>query len=234
MGILTKLKQLKAGLRLIKQQYIAPYDTSGYGKVGKHSIIKSNSILKKQNIYVDDYCLIQDQLNLITNKGKLIIGKYSVIASGCTIIPDSHRFNVGVPFYMAAIKNINDTTKDVVIKEDCSIGAGCIILSGCHIARGAVVGAGCVVKKDVPPYAVVVGVPARIIATRFTKEQIIQHETILYKPNERMSKEEIDMLFANEYKGLKSIGDEELAGELAKELNIMKKIFGIVDYSKGK
>lgn len=232
MGILTKLKRIKAGVRLIKQQYIAPFDTSKYGKVGKHSIIKSNSTLIKQNIYVDDYCLIQDQLNFITNKGKLFLGKYSVIASDCTIIPDSHIFNVGVPFYMAATKNFNDTANDVVIEEDCSIGAKCIILSGCHINRGAVVGAGCVVKKDVPPYAVVVGVPARIVATRFTKEQIMKHETILYKPIERMSKEEIDVLFENEYKGLKSIGHNELTGELAKELNIMKDNLGIVDYSK--
>lgn len=54
-----------------------------------------------------------------------------------------------------------------------------IILKGVTIGRGSVVGAGAVVTKDVPPYAIVGGNPAKVIRFRFTKEQIKEHEKIL-------------------------------------------------------
>ena len=53
-------------------------------------------------------------------------------------------------------------TCDTVDQNDADIGVGATVLPGVRIGRGAVVGAGAVVSKDVPPYAVVVGVPARI------------------------------------------------------------------------
>ena len=56
--------------------------------------------------------------------------------------------------------------KGVNIGEDVYIGAGAIILEGTHVGEGSVIGAGSVVTKDVPPYTVVVGVPARIIGKR--------------------------------------------------------------------
>jgi acetyltransferase-like isoleucine patch superfamily enzyme len=50
--------------------------------------------------------------------------------------------------------------------DDCNIGVGVIILPGVTIAQGTLVGAGAVVNKDLPPYAVAAGVPARVIRTR--------------------------------------------------------------------
>ena len=60
----------------------------------------------------------------------------------------------------------------VVIGNDVWIGANAKILNGCRIGDGAVVAAGAVVTKDVPPYTIVGGVPAKPIRTRFTEEQI--------------------------------------------------------------
>jgi acetyltransferase-like isoleucine patch superfamily enzyme len=54
----------------------------------------------------------------------------------------------------------------VVIEDDCWLGAGAIVVDGVRIGRGSVVGAGAVVTRDVEPYSVVVGVPARKVATR--------------------------------------------------------------------
>lgn len=63
-------------------------------------------------------------------------------------------------------------TRPVVIDDDVWIGENAILLPGVRVARGAVIGAGAVVTKDVPPYAIVLGVPARIARHRFTPEQI--------------------------------------------------------------
>lgn len=61
---------------------------------------------------------------------------------------------------------------NIVIGNDVWIGANAVILPGVTVSNGAVIGAGAVVTKDVPPYAIVGGVPARIIRYRFSKEEI--------------------------------------------------------------
>jgi acetyltransferase-like isoleucine patch superfamily enzyme len=61
---------------------------------------------------------------------------------------------------------------DVVIGNDVWVGYGAIILSGVHIGDGAVVGAGAIVTSDVPPYAIVVGNPARVVKYRFEPSSI--------------------------------------------------------------
>ena len=79
------------------------------------------------------------------------------------------------------------------------------------MGRGSIAAAGALVNKAVPPYAVVAGVPARIIASVFTKEQIIEHEKCLYPENERMSLQELDDLFEKYFEGKKSIGIESMS-----------------------
>lgn len=59
-------------------------------------------------------------------------------------------------------------------------------MQGAHIGRGAIVAAGAVVTKKVPPYAVVGGVPAKVIGFKYTPEEIIEHEKILYPEEERL------------------------------------------------
>ena len=61
---------------------------------------------------------------------------------------------------------------DIVIDDDVWIGYGATILSGVHIGQGAVIAAGAIVTKDVPPYAIVGGMPARIIKYRFDQDTI--------------------------------------------------------------
>lgn len=65
---------------------------------------------------------------------------------------------------------------DIIIKNDVWIGVNCTILDGITIGNGAVVAAGSIVTKDVPPYAIVGGNPAKIIKYRFSKEIIDEIE----------------------------------------------------------
>ena len=70
-----------------------------------------------------------------------------------------------------------DGAHSVNICDDVWVGFGAIILSGITIGRGAVVGAGAVVTKDVAPYAIVAGNPAREVGMRFTEAEMVRHET---------------------------------------------------------
>ncbi|MDD2495379.1 MAG: CatB-related O-acetyltransferase [Tissierellia bacterium] len=64
------------------------------------------------------------------------------------------------------------TTKECIIGNDVWIGSGAIVLRGTRIGDGAVIGANAVVTKDVPPYSIVVGIPAKIIKNRFSDKII--------------------------------------------------------------
>jgi len=80
----------------------------------------------------------------------------------------------------------------VTIGGDFWVGMRAIILHGVDIGRGAIVGAGAVVTKSVPPYAIVGGVPARVIRFRWDVETILRHEAALYTLEERMSRYELE------------------------------------------
>jgi virginiamycin A acetyltransferase len=61
---------------------------------------------------------------------------------------------------------------DIIIENDVWIGANSTVMSGIKIGNGAIVAAGSTVTKDVPPYAIVAGNPAKVVKYRFTDEQI--------------------------------------------------------------
>lgn len=65
------------------------------------------------------------------------------------------------------------------ITGDNWIAANAIILKGVNVGRGAIVASGAVVTKDVPPYSIVGGVPAKVIGMRFDESQIEEHEKML-------------------------------------------------------
>ena len=71
-----------------------------------------------------------------------------------------------------------DNKGDIVIDNDVWIGYEAVIMAGVHIGNGAIIAARAVVTKDVPPYTIVGGVPARPIRTRFDEEVIRKLETL--------------------------------------------------------
>lgn len=112
----------------------------------------------------------------------VIIGKFCSIAELVTIVGDNHFIsrvaNYPLAFWFSTLKCkvVAKQKKEspIVIGNDVWIGTGAIILPEVRIGDGAIIGAGAVVTHDVPPYAVVVGVPARILRYRFTQKQIEQ------------------------------------------------------------
>lgn len=210
--------------------YVTDMKHSSFGKIGEHCNFGYGATMNPQNIYMEDYSRIQNHLNFISYKGKLVVKKYAAIGAGCTIIPGDHVPTVGVPQYLAGHLHINDVDGKIVVGEDAWVGAGTILLSHCSIGRGAVVAAGAVVSKPVPPYAVVGGVPAKIIATRFTIDQILQHESELYPPEERLDREELEDIFHEYYEGKKSIGKGDMSDDDRIRLEKEKCELGMLTY----
>lgn len=115
------------------------------------------------------------------DKNKVTIGSYCSIADDVTIfVGGNHRVDwvttfpirVMMQFLKEPEEGVVVSKGDVIIGHDVWIGNGATILSGVEIGSGAVIGAKAVVAKSVPPYAVVVGNPGRVVKKRFSESQI--------------------------------------------------------------
>jgi len=147
--------------------------------VGKGVIIKENCRIQR-GVVIDDYTFINHSTQIDSNCKK--IGKFCSISHGVKIGLGPHPlnfFSTSPIFYESyrgfvdkQLYNEFDDKGYTEIGNDVLIGANALILAGVKIGDGAVIGAGSVVTKDVPPYAIVAGNPAKIIKYRFEKEII--------------------------------------------------------------
>lgn len=116
---------------------------------------------------------------------RLDIGPFCAIAQGAQIImPDANHAMAGpstfpFPVFAGAWRDAlpldqlpTPTKGNTVIGPDVWLGTGCVILPGVTLGAGAIVAAGAVVTRDVPPYAVVAGNPARVVRQRFSAPEV--------------------------------------------------------------
>ena len=104
---------------------------------------------------------------------KASVGHYCSIANNVSIGQGEHdlyKISTSSIFYDDSYGEL--TKRECIIGNDVWIGVGVTVLRGVKIGNGAVIGANCVVTKNIPPYAVVVGVPGKIIKYRFPQEKI--------------------------------------------------------------
>lgn len=155
-------------------------------------------IANKSNVIIGDKVGIGPYAYITGTNAKLIIRGNCSIAEHFTVHTGNHARIVG-----SFVTDINERNKpkgfdkDVVIEQDVWIGCNVTLLSGVHIGRGATIAAGAVVVKDVPPYCIVGGVPAKPIKFCFKIEEIIEHESKLYPEEERYTREELMELIGN-------------------------------------
>lgn len=118
--------------------------------------------------------------------GKFIMKRNSGSAEGLMVITGNHQRVVGELFKELMYRRAADEDKDIIVEEDVWIGANVTLLAGVKIGRGATIGAGTVVTKSIPPYAIAMGNPAKVIGFNYTPEEVIEHEKKLYPVEERL------------------------------------------------
>jgi acetyltransferase-like isoleucine patch superfamily enzyme len=108
-----------------------------------------------RDVYIAEGMVIVEELS---DRGHVIIGDRASFAPNVILVTSSHPNNSRIRDFVATPRG------KVVIEEDAWIGAGAIILPNVTVGKGAVVAAGAVVTKDVPPFTIVGGVPAKHLA----------------------------------------------------------------------
>lgn len=181
------------------------------GHAGKNSKIQIPCYVTTcKSIYLEDNVVIRRGATILNNiNEKITIKKYTIISVNSTIITNNHISTVGIPHCLLGASHVNDISKDIIIGEDVFVGANVTIMPSGNIGRGCVVGACSLVTKSLPPYAVAVGIPAKIVGVKFTIDQILKHEEVLYAPEERMTKKELETLFEKYYINKNVYGKEK-------------------------
>lgn len=125
--------------------------------------VDGESSTDKFELRIGKYTYIGDHNNIRASGGSIIIGNYCLISQHITIVASNHRYERNDLIFN---QPWDKDKVGVIIEDDVWIGANSVILPGVRIGQGAVVAAGSVVTKNVPSYALVAGIPAKIIKYR--------------------------------------------------------------------
>ena len=165
------------------ERFVAsPFRCALVGRHGKDvHILKGTHVEGWQNIELGDHVVIGDNARILTTRAKVKIGDHVIFGPNVTIVTGDHRIDIPGRYLDTVTDNdkLPENDRDVILEGDNWIGANATILKGVTVGMGAVVAAGAVVVKNVEPYTVVGGVPARRISDRFTPEQLEEHLRLL-------------------------------------------------------
>ena len=201
-----------------------------YPRTGDRETVYLKNVIDNPNIQIGDYTIYNDFVhdpreflknNVLyhypINKDRLIIGKFCSIACGAKFLFNSANHKMAslstytFPLFFEewGLKKENvaqawDQKGDIMIGNDVWIGYEAVILSGVTIGDGAVIGCRAVVTKDIPPYTIVGGVPAKPIRKRFDEETIKELQKIKWWdwPEEKIT-EKIQAIQAGDLEGLR-------------------------------
>jgi acetyltransferase-like isoleucine patch superfamily enzyme len=154
-----------------------------FEKCGRHVNFNFFDHFDFKNIQISDYVAISNGAHWSAPNSKIYIGSKVMFGPNSTLLTGDHVFNiVGEYMYDCEDKRPGDDL-DITVCDDVWVGANVTILKGVTIGRGAIIAANSLVRQNVPPYAIVGGVPAKLIRNRFTADEISLHEALLSEKN---------------------------------------------------
>lgn len=190
-----KSNRIVRGLFFFFKTTFSPANRS-FGEIGNNVIITPPSFFSNpSNVFMGNNIGLGPNAMISTTNAKLVIKGECVIAEGLSVHTGNHARVKG-----SFVSDINESNKpkgydkEIIIEKDVWIGCNVTLLSGVTIGRGSTIAAGAVVNKDIPPYSIAGGVPAKVIKFYWTVDEIIEHERQLYPENERLSREYLESL----------------------------------------
>lgn len=165
-----------------------------FGSHGRNFIFDPTGQYTFSTIHVGDDVSLGTRPVLVATKATIRIGSKVMFGPEVTIRGGNHTTTY-VGRFMTDIAEREKKPEDdlgVTIEDDVWVGTRAIILHGTTIGRGAIVAAGAVVTKSVPPYAIVGGVPARVLSFRWDIDTILEHESALYPAALRLTREKLE------------------------------------------
>ncbi|NMD70174.1 acetyltransferase [Bacillus sp. DNRA2] len=153
------------------------------GEFGKNVYIGKGCSINYKNVYVGDNVSIGSDCIFMSTVAKIKIGSNIMFGPHVFMITGDHRIDY-LGKNMIDVKEkekLPENDEDIVINDDVWIGANSIILKGVTIGEGSVIAAGSVVTKNVQPYSIVAGIPAKKIKDRFSEDEMIRHKMLLKK-----------------------------------------------------
>lgn len=147
-----------------------PILKGSFGKCGKSVTIARNCHFAGiENIYVGNNVVFSTGTLILTTRAKLYVGDDAMLGQNLVIVTGNHRIDIPGRTMISVRddEKLPENDQDVVIENDVWIGANVTVLKGVTIHEGSVISAGAVVTKDVEPFSIVGGVPAKLIKKRF-------------------------------------------------------------------
>lgn len=167
------------------------------GFCGKNVVLhKPNICSKPVNMFLYDNTSIMKNWLLLSDTGKFIMKEHSIASANLVVITGNHNRVIEHTLQDSIANRLADEEKDVICEEEVWLGSNVVLLPGVTIGRGATVAAGSVINRDLPPYTLCAGVPARVKKVYWTEEQILKHEELVYAPEKRMTQEEIKAIIS--------------------------------------
>lgn len=140
-------------------------------------------------VLVHWFCHMELQWTLDIGEGLQIFHGY------CLVIHPNTRIGRHVTLrHCVTLGNRSGEPEAPIMEDYVEVGAQVVILGGVTVGRHAIVGAGSVVTKSVPPYAIVAGVPARVVKFRWDVDTILRHEEAFYPPERRLTRETLSQM----------------------------------------
>lgn len=193
---LIKNNRVIRGFYFLWRDYFGCCNRKKFGYIADDvTLMPPLRIDKPENVFLYGDNGLRNADIMVTN-AKFIMKPHSGAAEGLRVTTGNHAMIIGR--YYRTIKESEKPKgydSDVIVESDVWIGRNVTLLRGVHIGRGAIIGAGAVVSRDVLPYSVVGGVPARFIKFKWNIDQIIQHESQLYPKNERLERSYLEKIF---------------------------------------